>query len=341
MKKLFAIALCSVLLYGMNAFADDPDRKRYNFNSDWKVYVGDLEGAENVQFNDAEWKNVTLPHSWNEDDAFRLAINRLPKGIAWYRKTFRLPESAKNQKIFLEFEGLRQAGTVYVNGEEMILHENGVMAFGIDVTDVVRFGDQDNVVAVKTDNSGNYREKETGTGYQWNHSSFYVSYGGLNKNVVLHTVPRVYQTLPLYSNLKTTGVYVYASDIDVDNAFAVINAESEVKNETDATRTLQYSVQVRDMDNKVIAEFDGGRITLNAGATKIYRASNEVNGLNFWSWGYGYLYDVVTVLKEDGKVIDEVSTRTGFRKTDFGEGMVWLNDRVIQMKGYAQRTTNE
>ena len=41
------------------------------------------------------------------------------------------------------------------------------------------------------------------------------------------------------------------------------------------------------------------------------------------------------------RVFDEVSTRTGFRKTRFAEGKIWLNDRIIQMKGYAQRTSNE
>ncbi|HEY1201986.1 MAG TPA: DUF4982 domain-containing protein, partial [Niastella sp.] len=36
-----------------------------------------------------------------------------------------------------------------------------------------------------------------------------------------------------------------------------------------------------------------------------------------------------------------VSTRTGFRKTEFKNGMIYLNDRVIMMHGYAQRTSNE
>lgn len=36
-----------------------------------------------------------------------------------------------------------------------------------------------------------------------------------------------------------------------------------------------------------------------------------------------------------------MATKTGFRKTRFAEGKVWLNDRVLQMKGYAQRTSNE
>jgi beta-galactosidase/beta-glucuronidase len=46
-------------------------------------------------------------------------------------------------------------------------------------------------------------------------------------------------------------------------------------------------------------------------------------------------------LKVDGKPIDVVKTRTGFRKTRFADGKVWLNDRVIQIKGYAERTSNE
>jgi len=74
---------------------------------------------------------------------------------------------------------------------------------------------------------------------------------------------------------------------------------------------------------------------------KTVRASARVTGLNFWSWGYGYLYDVYTVLKVDDREVDNVRTRTGFRKTEFAHGVLTLNDRVLQLKGYAQRTTNE
>lgn len=70
-------------------------------------------------------------------------------------------------------------------------------------------------------------------------------------------------------------------------------------------------------------------------------AESEVEGLHFWSWGYGYLYTVKTALCIEGKKTDEVITRTGFRKTRFADGKVWLNDRVIQLKGFAQRTSNE
>ena len=88
--------------------------------------------------------------------------------------------------------------------------------------------------------------------------------------------------------------------------------------------------------------FQGDKVTLKAGETKTVKASAILHNLHFWSWGYGYLYTVKTALKDDNyQIFDEVSTRTGFRKTRFAEGKIWLNDRVIQMKGYAQRTSNE
>ena len=41
------------------------------------------------------------------------------------------------------------------------------------------------------------------------------------------------------------------------------------------------------------------------------------------------------------KPVDVVTTTTGFRKTAFKNGMIYLNDRVIMVHGYAQRTSNE
>jgi len=77
------------------------------------------------------------------------------------------------------------------------------------------------------------------------------------------------------------------------------------------------------------------------GETVILNAKNNVGDLNFWSWGYGYLYNVYTILSVNNKPIDVVKTTTGFRKTNFTNGYLSLNDRAIQVHGYAQRTTNE
>lgn len=316
------------------------EREKYNFNSDWKLKVGDIVQAEEMDYSDAEWKSVTLPHAFNEDEAFKLNIKDLTDTIVWYRKHFRLPADAKGRKVFIEFEGVRQGIDLYVNGHLVGQHENGVMAFGFDLTAFVKPG-KENVIAARIDNNWDYAEKATGVKYQWSNRNFNANYGGLPKNVWLYVTDKLYQTLPLYSNLQTTGVYIYAEDIQVRARKARIHAESEVKNETKKSQTVGYLVELFDRDGKLVKSFRGEEKKINPGEKIVLSAESEVEGLHFWSWGYGYLYTVKTALCIEGKKTDEVITRTGFRKTRFADGKVWLNDRVIQLKGFAQRTSNE
>ena len=109
---------------GISQFVTSSDvRNKYNFNSDWLLYVGDVPEAKQPRFSDSEWKKVTLPHAFNEDEAFRLSIDELTDTIMWYRKYFRLPANSKNKKVFVEFEGVRQGADFYINGQNVGLHE--------------------------------------------------------------------------------------------------------------------------------------------------------------------------------------------------------------------------
>ncbi|MDO4163578.1 MAG: DUF4982 domain-containing protein [Bacteroides sp.] len=337
MRLIFIFSFLLIALMAQGARADEV-RSKYNFNYQWLLHIGDIEGAEKTDYNDKKWSKVSLPRAFNEDEAFKVAIDNHTDTIVWYRKHFKV--NATGKKVFVEFEGIRFAGDFYLNGEYLGLHENGVMACGFDLTPYIKEGD--NVLAVRIDNNWQYRERATNTKYQWNDRNFNANYGGIPKNVFLHVTDPVYQTLPLYSFLKTTGVYIYATDFDIPGRKATIHAESEVKNDSPETRSFSYHVTLTDADGKQVKSFDGESITLQPGEKRTVSAQARVEGLHFWSWGYGYLYTVKTTLKDGtGNAFDEVSTRTGFRKTRFAEGKVWLNDRVIQMKGYAQRTSNE
>lgn len=192
------------------------------------------------------------------------------------------------------------------------------------------------------DNSWNYRERTSGQRFQWNDKNFNANYGGIPKNVFLHITDKLYQTLPLYNNLKTTGIYIYGSNYDIAGKKVTVNAESQVRNEDSKSRSFRFFAKILDADGKEVGHFDGERYTLKPGETKTVKVSGLLNNAHFWSWGYGYLYTVKTLLKaDDGSKIDDVVTKTGFRKTQFGEGKFYLNDRAIMMHGYAQRTSNE
>lgn len=334
------ILFAAVIAVAASLGARAADRQKYNFNSGWKLSVGDTPGAEKPSFDDRGWKDVTLPRAFNEDEAFKIPIAQMTDTVVWYRKHFRIPRADKGRKVFVEFEGVRMGADFWLNGHPLGYHENGVMAVGFDLTPYINYGGE-NVLTVRTDNSWTYRERATRQRYQWNDKNFNANYGGIPKNVWLHTTDHVYQTLPLYSNLGTTGVYVYATDIDVASRRAVVHTESEVRNDTRKPARVGYSVEITDPDGRTVGAFSGRDTVIAPGQTAVLAAADTIGGLNFWSWGYGYLYDVKTTLTVNGRTADQVVTRTGFRKTRFGNGKIWLNDRVIQMKGYAQRTSNE
>ena len=337
------------------------ERQKINFNADWELHIGDLKASP----SGGGWegaKRVTLPYAFNGDEAFRKDIVDLTDTVVWYRKVFKASPSGGGQegaKYFIEFEGARQGADVYLNGHHVGFSDNGVMAFGFDLTPYIIKGE--NVLAVRCDNSWQYRDRTLNSRYQWNDRNFNANYGGLPKNVWLHITDKLYQTLPLYSNLGTTGTYVYATDIDVQNHKAVIHAESQVRNDDTRAHSFTYHVQLIDADGREVARFQSTPVTMQPGETRIVSARQQVGGLHFWSWGYGYLYTVKTSLKASPsggglegwggekaspsggglEGADLVVTRTGFRKTRFGEGKIWLNDRCMMVHGYAQRTSNE
>jgi len=111
-------------------------RTTYNFNPDWKFIKQDVSDADKATFDDSKWETVSTPHTYNDSDTFDEIISRSGEkseymGIAWYRKHFKLPASAAGNKIFLEFEGLKQAGRFFVNGKPVGKYENGVTAYGL------------------------------------------------------------------------------------------------------------------------------------------------------------------------------------------------------------------
>lgn len=80
------------------------NREKYNFNSQWLLHVGDIQGAEKNSFSDKDWKKVTLPHAFNEDEAFKVGIENMTDTISWYRKHFKLPKTAKGKKCLLSLK---------------------------------------------------------------------------------------------------------------------------------------------------------------------------------------------------------------------------------------------
>ena len=342
-------------------------RTTLNFNLNWKFIRQDVPGAEAPGFDDTgdTWSTVATPHSFNDVDSFRKLISHgsgdtgTYKGLSWYRKHFKLPAALAGNRVFLEFEGMRQAGDIYLNGKDVGLYENGITAYGIDITDALAPNGQENVLAVKVNNSGNYRERAfcmaspknadgtpcVGQGYEWNANDFNPNHGGINRHVWLHVTGNIYQTLPLYYGLQSQGVYVHADNFDIPQKTADVTVDAEVHNTSGSNASVGLSVAIVDSTGHVRARFAGKPSDIADGAKSILSATGALKQARFWSCEDPYLYDVYSILKVGGKVVDVNRIETGFRKTEFkggvGSGGVFINDKFIYLKGFSERSTDE
>jgi beta-galactosidase len=418
MKKILAYTLAlsmllSVLSPALLASAQEtfivPESPSgdYNMNPDWKFskptgvkwpLAEAQETSKDAQgrifydpaFDDSSWDDVSLPHTFNDEDSFR-SVAADPgeggayRGISFYRKHFSLPAGDKGKKVIMEFEGVRQAAYVYLNGSMVGYYEYGVSPFGIDLSDTIRFG-EDNVIAVAIDNTSARGMTKTitetkpgsvpgscdGVAFQWNTKDFNPDMGGITRNVILHVKNPVYQTLPLYSNLKTKGTYVYAKDINVKNSSAQVYVESEVRNESDSAGDVTLEVNVVDDKGMLVSKFASDSVQIQPAKDKdvhyqsiipkdayeeepaptetdsvettILTAQAKIENLRLWAPDDPYLYDVYAVLKQGDSVIDTQKVTTGFRSVEMkgGEdGGVFINGKFYWLTGYAQRSTNE
>ena len=217
----------------------------------------------------------------------------------------------------------------------------------------------------------------SGAAYQWNSTDFNEVQGGLVGNVSLVLKDsKTYLTLPYYNNLKTVGTYVTAKDFDFEKGEATICVRAEVRNETGKEVKAKVKVEVRDIRqpasdirlatadsrlSQIIPASDAGQVFQTALEDDVYESAPQptrvaspgtavleaecrASGLVFWSPDTPHLYDVVvTLVGEDGKIVDSETIRTGFRevKYDAASGGLKINGKNTWLTGYAQRATDE
>jgi beta-galactosidase len=301
MKKSFLAIIA--LLSSLTGTA----RERVCFDSDWKFILGDSVQMASVDYNDAHWRTLNLPHDWAIEGDFYAGNpsgaggGALPGGVAWYRKMFDIPHNPSSIKhhpssIFLEFDGVYMNSTVYINGQKVGFRPYGYSSFEYDITPYIHEGE--NVVAVRVDNSDQPNSR-------------WYSGCGIYRHVWLT------KTHPIH--IKHWGVYIHDGKVEVD-----------YENPTNQKVTVKNTLL--DATGKIIATAKNSQFLILNSQLSIVNSQ-----LHNWSVDSPYIYKVRTQLIANGKVVDEVETTTGFRdfKFDAKTGF-WLNGKNFKINGVCE-----
>ena len=233
-------------------------------------------------------------------------------GTGWYRKTITHTPTS-NTRYLLDFEGIMLTGDVYLNGQHIGGTDYGYVGFEIDVTNLLRKGENILVVKASTQN-----EK----------ASRWYTGGGLFRNVSLVSTPAdiYFERHPLYITTR-------------DNRYVTVSADYTNRTRMKQTR---MKVNIYDAEGNLVAETTAQRGRNPQSRTVNIKAQElEIANPKLWDLDTPYLYTCVAqLLKEDGSVADEYSEHFGIRTIEYGPDFGFkLNGKKVLLKGYANHHT--
>lgn len=329
------LLLCWLMPFaGIAQVSDKPSaREQLSLNKGWRFYQGDIPfpeiighqnsynnakagkawGAAAPDFDDTQWRIVNLPHDWAVEGPFdekaNISQGYRHRGIGWYRRNFKVDPADRGKHIELQFDGVSTHCTVWFNGT--VVHRNwcGYTSFYIDITSMLRYGDDLNNIVVRVD--ANAQE-----GWWYEGAGLY-RHAWLVKRSPAHII--------------TDGVY--AHPVRKSDGQWEIPAEVTVENSGKEDASLAIEMTLRDNAGKAIATANAN-IMLKPLDQKAANLSMSVTNPQLWSVDQPTLYTVQTTVKQNNGIVDEVVTQCGFRTIRFtADSGFYLNDKRLKIQG--------
>jgi beta-galactosidase len=300
--------------------SDASGRTILPINRNWRYSKTFSEAAIAPDFNDSSFERVVVPHTniklpWHSFD------DKLYEFVSVYRRRFKLPASERGKRVFVDFEGVMTASTVWINGTRLGEYKGGFTPFSFELTDHVKWN-AENVLVVQVDSTE--RADIPPFGYQID----YLTFGGIYREVALRLVPQTF----------------------LENIFAdpkdVLGSAPSV----DVKCFLQHPGALAD-DLSLEVSLKNGETVLST-TTKRVDHADESEGLasttvtltNFgkvdlWDLAHPHLYTVHVKLLRAGHAIDEDKRTIGFREAQFTDHGFELNGKVIKLRGLDRHQT--
>lgn len=328
MKNIFKNNLIAACLIAMLAFCVSCDSTTsekqklndvVNFDKGWKFLQEDDSLAFKVSYDDSKWRVLNLPHDWSIEGEFSADApattegGALPTGKGWYRKILKVEKPESTKQFYIDFDGVFCNSEVWINEHYLGKRPFGYIGFRYDLTQYLKYGDEQNIIAVKVDNSAQPASRwYTGSG-------IYRHVWLVEKNPI---------------HVEHWGTYVTTPTVTPKEG--KIDLEVRIKNTSARQTSVRIKSIVKDAGN---AEVVSTESVVDAGVSGVTVAnqSMQVDKPKYWSPEKPNLYSITTELYQDDKLIDSYDTPLGFRtfEWDVDKGFL-LNGERYKIYGVNQ-----
>ena len=311
--------------------ANDPSRD-FNFGINQHTFAKagqEIATAAKLDFDDSGWSTVNLPHDWavelpfapsqnppaaGQDDP-RAAHGFRPLGreypdtsVGWYRRTFDIPAADLGRRLSLEFDGVFRDALVMFNGYIVASHGDGYTPFRVDVSDYVNYGGK-NLLTVRADAT---------LGEGW----FYEG-AGIYRHVWLVKTDSLH--------IPQGGIWVRSN---LDHDLAALTISTELFNQSDSVRKCEVVSTVFDPAGRTVATLKTQPLNLGTQESRTLVQRATVRGPALWSLEIPQLYQLVTKVIADGKILDDAVIAFGIREIRFdAEQGFFLNGKPVKLNG--------
>jgi beta-galactosidase len=197
---------------------------------------------------------------------------------------------------------------IWINGEHAGNHPYGYTSFWYDLTDKIKFGEE-NILAVQVKNEGL--------------NSRWYSGSGIYRHVWLKMPDPVYT--------EPWGIFI--STPEVNDSQARVNVKTEINNKTTDVASVKLITRIINIKGVEVARAESEQQIPSNGRNEINQQLT-VNAPELWSIESPVLYTAITEVHDNGRLTDQKETKFGIRTIlfDAAKGFL-LNGKSVKMKG--------
>ncbi|MHC4560187.1 MAG: glycoside hydrolase family 2 protein, partial [Planctomycetota bacterium] len=279
-----------------------------NLNGEWGFAMDPnvIGIKENWQSNTSRFnKKITVPFCV-ESQLSGIEHTDFIKAV-WYRRTFTLPRTWNDKRIFLHFGAVDYECRVWVNGKPVGRHYGGSVSFDFEITEAIEKGDNELVVYAFDDVRSEVQPSGKQSTRLESYGVFYTRVTGIWQTVWLEARPQRF--------LESVRI---VPDLD-GKRFLLTPTVNGYK------RNLEFrSILLKPKGQKVISASSSAK----SGNPVILRIDNP----RPWNPSDPYLYNLRLELLDGGKVVDSVSSYAGLRKFHIEGNCFYLNNKPIFLR---------